>query len=130
MPIMNVLTVKTNLDLPLDASHGDEAKPGVSDFLTVQSFSNFAMMTGTITAAWHGLQKLIPEASTLWVPYICAFAWAVISVLISLKGLKDQSGSNVIGLGNFLGAIFVGVINSLVLAGAVVGTKIATGQNP
>jgi len=131
MAVMNLFKTTTTADSPLDASRGTEAKPAVSDFLTVQSFTNFAVMTGAITAAWHALQKLMPQASVLWVPYACAFIWAGISVLISLEGLKTtQNGSGKLELGTVLGAIFVGAINSLVLAGAVVGTNIATSQNP
>jgi hypothetical protein len=39
---MNVFKTTTNEESPLDASTGKEAKPPVSDFLTVQSFTNFA----------------------------------------------------------------------------------------
>jgi len=127
MTITNVFKTTTSAESPLDASRGTETKSTVSDFLTVQSFTNFAAMTGAITAAWSGLQKLIPEASTLWVPYVCAFIWALISILISIEGLKTTIGSSKkLEFGTVLQAIFVGVINSLVLAGAVVGTKLVT----
>jgi hypothetical protein len=131
MAAMNVFKTTTSGESPLDASRGTEEKPTVSDFLTVQSFANFALMTGAIAAAWHALQKIMPSATTLWVPYGFAFVWAIISVLISLEGLKKGTdGSGKLDLGTVLGAIFVAAINSLVLAGAVVGTNIATGQNP
>jgi len=125
MPVMNVFKTTTAADSPLDASGGTPNKAPVSDFLTVQTFTNFAAMTGAITAAWHGLQRLTPHASTFWVPYGCAFAWAIISVLISLEGLR-KAGSNKAEAGTVLQAIFVAVINSLVLGGAVVGTSVAT----
>jgi hypothetical protein len=127
MAIMNTFKTTTSAESPLDASRGTDTKPTVSDFLTVQSFTNFAAMTGAISAAWSGLQKLIPEASTLWVPYGCAFIWALISILISIEGLKTtSSGSKKLEIGTILQAIFVAVINSLVLAGAVVGTRLVT----
>jgi len=122
---MQVFKTTTTDDSPLDASGGTTSKPAVSDFLTVQSFTNFAAMTGAITAAWHALQKLVPQASSLWVPYALAFAWAVISVLISIDGLK-KTGSAKLEAGTLLGAVFVAFVNSLVLAGAVVGTNVAT----
>lgn len=50
MAVMNVFKTTTTADSPLDASAGTEAKPAVSDFVTVQSFTNFAAMTGAITA--------------------------------------------------------------------------------
>jgi len=127
MTVMNVFKTTTAPESPLDASVGTTAKAPVSDFLTVQTFTNFAAMTGAITAAWHGFQRLTPHASTLWVPYGCAFAWAVISVLISLDGLRKE-GSNKAAAGTVLQAVFVAVINSLVLGGAVVGTNVVVGQ--
>lgn len=127
MPIMNVFKTTTAKESPLDASSGTGDKAPVSDFLTVQTFTNFAAMTGAITAAWHGMERLTPHASTLWVPYGCAFAWAVISVLISLEGLKKDGKREV---GTVLQAIFVALINSLVLGGAVVGTNFVTSQTP
>jgi hypothetical protein len=130
MAIMEVFKTTTAAESPLDASRGTEAKASVSDFLTVQSFANFAVMTGAITAAWHALQKVIPGASTLWVPYGFAFFWAFISVVMSLEGLKSNSGTGKLKLGTVLRAIFLAGINSLVLAGAVVGTGIATSPSP
>lgn len=125
MVIKNVFMTTTAPDSPLDASGGTQGKAQVSDFLTVQSFANFAAMTGAITAAWDGLQRLTPYASTLWVPYGFAFAWAVISVVISFNGLRKSSPPR-LDLGTLLQAIFLGLINSLVLAAAVVGTNMVT----
>lgn len=129
MEVMSVFKTTTAAASPLDASSGTTEKAPVSDFLTVQTFTNFAAMTGAITAAWHGAQRLTPHAATLWVPYGCALAWAVISVLISLEGLR-KVGSNKTDIGSVLQAIFVAVINSLVLGGAVVGTNVVTGLTP
>lgn len=125
MLTMNVFKTTTGVDSPLDASTGTDQKPPVSDFLTVQSFTNFAAMTGAITSGWHGLQRLLPGASTIWVPYGCAVAWAVISILISLDGLK-RTGSTKLDLGTVSQALFLAFINALVLGGAVVGTSVAT----
>jgi hypothetical protein len=58
MGLMNVFKTTTTAESPLDASTGTEAKPPVSDFITVQSFTNFAAMNGAITAAWHALQNM------------------------------------------------------------------------
>lgn len=131
MAVMNVFKTTTTADSPLDASTGTEAKPTVSDFVTVQSFTNFAAMTGAINAAWHALQRLTPEAAAIWVPYLFALVWAIVSFLISLDGLKKtKGGKETWELGTVVGAAFVALINSLVLAGAVVGTNIATGLTP
>jgi NADH:ubiquinone oxidoreductase subunit 6 (subunit J) len=113
----------TSAQSPLDASGGDSART-VSDFLTIQSFTNFAAMTGALTAAWNALQRVVPGASAIWVPYVFALAFAAVSILMSLDGLKKDGASHY-DAGTVLGAVFVGVINALVLAGAVVGTNIA-----
>lgn len=127
MAVMNLFKTTTTLDSPLDASSGTQEKPGVSDFLTVQSLANFAAMTGAITAAWNALQKVAPQASALWVPYVFAAIWAVVSLLISIEGLKKtRNGSTKLERGTSVGAVFVAAINSLVLAGAVVGTNTIT----
>ena len=125
MTVMNVFKTSTTVGAPLDGSQGEgTSKPGVSDFLTVQSFSNFAAMTGAITAAWHALQKFQGlDAGSIWVPYSLAIVWGGISFLISLPGLKTNGKYQA---GTLLGALFVAFINSLVLAGAVVGTAAAT----
>jgi hypothetical protein len=131
MAIMNVFKTTTTLNAPLDGSAGSEAKPGVSDFLTVQSLTNFAAMTGAITAAWHALQTLNPHASALWIPYVFAFVWGLISLLISIEGLKkSKDGETRLEAGTLAGAIFIAVINSLVLASAVVGANVGAKQTP
>ena len=98
------------------------------DRLTVQSLTNFAAMTGSITAAWNGLKTLDPQLfSGIWVPYAFAFLFGFVSILISLDGLKkDKSGK--LDFGSIAGAIFIALINSIVLASAVVGASVATGS--
>jgi hypothetical protein len=125
MAIGNLFQTTTKADSPLDGSAGSDAKAQVSDFLTVQSFTNFAAMTGAITAAWNALQRLTPSAGAIWVPYAFAAVFAVISLLTSLKGLKKDG---TLEIGTVFSAMFVGLINALVLAGAVVGTDVATSQ--
>jgi hypothetical protein len=83
-------------------------------------------MTGSISAAWHALQRLNPQLfSPLWVPYAFAGIFGLVSILISLDALT-KSGSPKLDPGNVLGAAFIAVINALVLAGAVVGTEVIT----
>jgi hypothetical protein len=85
-------------------------------------------MTGSITAAWSGLKTLNPQYfSTAWIPFGFALAFGVVSFLISFDTLK-QSGTN--KAGNIAGAIFIGFINSLVLASAVIGASVVTGTTP
>ena len=118
----------TSQDSPLDGSAAGAGvtKAAVSNFLTVQSLTNFAAMTGAITAAWNALRLVMPAAASLWTPYIFAIAWGLISLLMSIDGLKDASGKWQPGV--VAAAVFVAIINSLVLASAVVGTKAVTGS--
>ena len=94
----------------------------VSDFLTTQSLTNFTAMTGVFTVVWNGLQRVWPWAGTLWVPYILSWIWAGISILISLDALKSK------GAGAYVTAAAIAFLNSLVLAGAVVGTSGLAGK--
>lgn len=126
---MNFLKTTTRGDSPLDASSGTPEKPGVSDFITLQSLMNFAVMTAVISIAWLSLQKLTPGAASIWVPYGFAFLWGVVSFLMSLEGLKKPNGGAP-GLAEIAGAIFVAILNSLVLAHAVIGTSVALGIYP
>ena len=115
--LMKVFKTTTSSVSPLDASGGTDPGQSVSDFLTVQSFTNFAAMTGGLTMAWKALQKL--SGSPLpWVPYAMALVFGLCSVLMSLDGLKKDGKFD---WGNVLAAVFVAFLNSLVLASAVVG---------
>lgn len=124
MALMSVFETNVTPEPPSDAQGGTPRTQRVSDFITSQSFANFAAMTGGITAAWHGLQMVLPGATTLWVPYGIAFGWGIISFLISLEGLSMEPKKGLPRLGTYMGAFFIALLNSLVLAGAVVGTTV------
>jgi len=133
MPLSNVFKTSTARTSVTDGSQGTTDKPGVSDFLTVQSFTNFAAMCGAITAAWHAAPAILPQASGVWFPYALAFLWAIISYQISKDGLAETSvdGKKVVPWPTTLQALLIAFINALVLGGSVVGTgaavKAATG---
>jgi hypothetical protein len=122
MSVLNLFRAATREDSPLDGSAVSAAPKAVSDFLTVQSLTNFGAMTGAIFAAWNALQRLTPSAAAIWVPYAFAAGWFAVSLMMSWDGLKKNGE---LQWGDLAGAIFVGVINSLVLAGAVIGTNAA-----
>ena len=125
MPGSSVLMTSTSPDAVTDGSQGHPGKAGVSSFLTVQSFTNFSAISGGITAAWHALPAVIPQASSAWFPYICAFLWAIISYQISKEGLgtDDGNGKKTVPWGTTGQALFFALINALVLAGSVIGTS-------
>jgi hypothetical protein len=117
--------VKTAVDPnnPLDGSAQQGGQPAVSDFLTIQSLTNFAAMTGAITAAWHALATL--DASIfgqVWIPYAFAGLFGAVSIAISPDAMRRNGKWD---LGATASAAFIALINSLVLAGAVVGTRVA-----
>jgi hypothetical protein len=136
MTIGSLFKTTTSVAAPLDGSsailegaaleRASAAAPAtsISDFLTVQSLTNFAVMTGAITAAWKALERLNPTTfSELWVPYAFAGVFGVVSLLISTDALKSGGKWDA---GSVVGAIFIAVINALVLASAVVGASVAT----
>jgi hypothetical protein len=117
----SLFSVTTHAHTPLDASAAAGTAPAtVSNFLTLQSFANFAAMTGAISAAWHALRQLDTALGSLWVPYALAAAWGVISFVMSWEGLRKGRQA-----GAALAAAFIALVNSLVLAGAVIGTDMA-----
>lgn len=118
MGVQNLFRAETRDASPLDASSGREPAREVSNFLTIQSLMNFGAMTGAIFAAWNALQNVFPWASAIWVPHVFAAAWLVVSLMMSWNGFKKDGK---LDWGTVAGAVFVGLINSLVLAGAVVG---------
>ena len=128
MSLTNVFKTTTGASAALDGSAGVTANRTVSDFLTVQSFTNFAAMTGAITAAWKGLQAFLPEASAHWVPFAFALVWAIISVLISWEGFK-KANSDEVELGTLMQAVFLAIVNALVLGSAVVGAGVVVGSS-
>ena len=136
MTIGSLFKTSTSAHAPLDGSSATlertvleggadaAAATSISDFLTVQSLTNFAAMTGAITAGWKALERLDPTRfSALWVPYAFAGLFGVVSLLISTNALKSAGKWDA---GNVLGAIFIGLLNALVLASAVVGASVAT----
>ena len=124
---LSILKTSVSPANPVDGSSGEgTSPPQVSDFLTLQSLTNFGAMTGAITAAWNALKVLdVNRFSTVLVPFAFAFAFAIVSFLISLDGLKDTAGKYNAGV--VAGTIFIGIINSLILASAVVGANVAVG---
>ena len=117
----SLFTVTTLAHSPLDASNEAGTTPAsVSNFLTLQSFTNFAAMAGAISAAWHALRQLDAGLGATWVPYALAVLWGAISFVMSWEGLRRERQ-----VGPMLAAAFIALVNSLVLAGAVIGTDMA-----
>lgn len=95
----------------------DEAR--VSDFLTIQSLTNFAAITAAISVAWKALEVLQSHWFTpLWTPFALSEAWLAVSLIMSAS---QQDAATLKKAGYWAATIFVGFINSLVLFAAAIG---------
>ena len=121
MSIESLLKTSVSREEPLDGSKGSENSEKVSDFITVQSLTNFAAMTGAISAAWSGLRLLEPVLfGGYWVPFSFAITFGIVSILISSDILKENG---VWIRGRIAATLFIALINSLVLFSAVIGAN-------
>ncbi len=126
MGFTKLLKTTVREEKPFDGSietlDGAENETTVSDFLTIQSLTNFAAMTGAISTAWAVLRTL--EASwfsSKWIPFCFAVTFGIISILISTDALKKNGSYDI---GRIAASLFISLINSLVLFSAVVGTNV------
>src|SRR3954462_8059152 len=104
----SLFTVTTLAHSPLDASNEAGTTPAsVSNFLTLQSFTNFAAMAGAISAAWHAARQLDAGLGAIWVPYALAGLWGVISFVMSWPGLRKEGNA-----GTMLAAAFIALVNA------------------
>jgi hypothetical protein len=112
MPANPFLTTTTT-STPQDGNTpGTPDSKKVSDFITVQSFTNLSAMTGAIVATWKALQLTNwGWTDERWVPLVLCLLFGLVSVLISKLD----------NLGQWASALFVAGLNSLVLFGAVIG---------
>lgn len=101
----------------LTAPQNDETR--VSDFLTVQSLTNFAAMTGAITVAWKALQQVQNSwFHTIWTPLALAELWLVVSLIMSAY---QQDRATNTKASYWASTLFIGFLNSLVLFAAAIG---------
>lgn len=120
----NPFATTTRAESPLDGSGGTVNKAAVSDFVTIQSLTNFAVMSMSISAAWRVIQQLqLPGYSTWWWPFGLCLFFGLLSFGTSWEGLKK---SKQISWPHVGGAVFIAFINSLILTSAVIGATTAT----
>ena len=92
----------------------------VSDFLTVQSLTNFATMVGAITLAWKALTEVSSRIfGSQWTPLALALGWLVVSLVVSAQA---QGSARIQGR-FWVSAIFIGILNTLVLFAAAIGVS-------
>jgi hypothetical protein len=88
-----------------------------SNFLTVQSLTNFAAMTGALTVAWKALSALSSTTfATQWTPFWMAVIWLFVSLIMTAT--QQKSGE---WLKNLPAWFFIGAVNTFVLFAAVIG---------
>jgi hypothetical protein len=96
------------------ASIGADPTKEVSDFITVQSFTNFAAMTGAFAAAWGAARQVDAHVfGGVWLPLVLCLAFGAVSLIASDLGRDPR---------RWLQAGLIALVNSLVLLGAVVST--------
>jgi hypothetical protein len=75
-------------------------------------------MTGAITVAWKALQAVSESTfSARWTPFVMALLW----LAVSLTATAAQEQTLRKSAGFWVTAIFIGIVNSAVLFGAVIG---------
>jgi hypothetical protein len=97
----------------------DSRQTEISSFLTIQSLTNFASVTGAITIAWKALQALDESTFTSqWTPFLLSVAWLLASLALSANAADKETRRS----GAFWASvIFVGLLNMLVLFAAALG---------
>ncbi len=134
MSIANAFATTTTSAQVTSGNLGNAAPAGtksVSDFVTVQSLTNFAAMTGGIAAAWGGAQSLWAPLRGLWFPFVLCVLFGTVSLVASRPGaavmgtdgqeVSDQPSSFV----RWLQPSFIALVNTFVLYGAILGTGLA-----
>lgn len=127
--LSNVFMTTTSKERPLDGfADGSLGAPAlaadktakVSDFLTVQAFANFAVMTGAISLAWQALRQLDADLfDSRVVPFGFCAVFAVLSFATSRLREQDAGWTAIVS------GVFVAVVNGLVLFSAVLGAQTA-----
>ncbi|GAB3375925.1 hypothetical protein [Amycolatopsis echigonensis] len=134
MSLAKAFATTTATAEPTSGNLGDAAPAGtknVSDFVTVQSLTNFAAMTGAVSAAWGGAQRLWNPLHGHWFPFTLCALFGLVSLLASRPGEKalDANGTLVPGqaapLIRWLQPSFIALVNVFVLYGAVMGAAVA-----
>jgi hypothetical protein len=134
MSIAKAFATTTSTAEPTSGNLGGAAPAGtksVSDFITVQSLTNFAAMTGGIAAAWGGGQSLWNPLHGQWFPFTLCALFGLFSLIASRPGetVSCADGTAVPGQPpvavRWLQPSFIALVNVFVLYGAVIGASTA-----
>ena len=122
--LRGMLAVNTNPASPLDANAEGAQGAVVSNFVTVQSFSTFAVAVPVLKTIWELLKGLADAGWTksYWTPFVICMAYGIWQFLISVSGDKGAKQGM-----TRLSAFVIAVVNAAILAAAVIGLTETTG---
>jgi uncharacterized membrane protein len=116
--------VNTRNSAPLNANApANNAETQVSNFVTVQSLSTFAVAAPVLKTLWELLKAVGGGwAKSYWTVLGICFVYGAWQLLISVSG-----PNRVRGLAAIVSALIVGVANSAILAASIIGLTETTG---
>lgn len=123
--LVNTKAMSGTGQLNANASVDGEDSKQVSNFVTAQSFSTFAVASVILKTLWELLQKLAGGwANSYWTPFVICLLYGLWQVLISVFGDKKLTGFAAIS-----SAVVVGLVNAGILAASIIGvTEVGVGS--
>lgn len=96
MALSNVFKTTVSREDPLNGNVSNQlASPATaSDFITVQSLANFAVMAGAVAAAWGGAASLAPVLHGRWFLFMLCAVFGLASVLTTPSPDPAASGAD------------------------------------
>jgi hypothetical protein len=121
----DAFVVNTKPSAPLNANApGEGTDTQVSNFVTVQSLSTFAIATPVLKTIWELIKSLAGSgwAESYWTPFGICVVYGIWQLLISLVGEKRVKGPAAIS-----SAVFVAAANAGILSASIIGLTETTG---
>jgi hypothetical protein len=107
-----------NANAPAEA-----ASKQVSNFVTAQSLSTFAVATPVLKTIWELIKSLAGGwAESFWTPLVICLIYAAWQFVMSVWGVNKLTGFTAI-----LSAIITGAANAGILAASIIGLTVTTG---
>lgn len=122
--LRDALVVNTKDDSPLNANAAGVASgTEVSNFVTAQSLSTFAVAAVALKTLWELIQGLTDAgwADSYWTPFVLCVVYGIWQFTISIVG-----ENRVKGFGNVLSLVFVTLVNAGILTASIIGLTDAT----
>lgn len=117
-----VVNTKSGTSLNANARSDGETTQ-VSNFVTVQSFSTFAIATPVLKIIWDLLKALAGGwADSYWTPLVICGIYGAWQVVLSLAGENRVSGFSAL-----TSALVTATANSAILAASIIGITETTG---